>query len=624
MIKRKNKPGLLSQPFTAPLLSLACALFNTGCTELNSEEPIVPSTPVSSTTIISDKPPFALTLAQVKEWSPNSTLSTASNVSSVPLANRRPTFLNAAQKSLDTSVKVLYAPDGMNNFSNYLTTQESFNLYNFTHWPYIDVLNWFAGTADHTVQIPAKPWVETAHKNGVKVIGSVFFAIDQWGGNPATMELFLEQDDQGHFIFADQLIRIADYYGFDGWLINQETHLTSIKDENNNLVKDEKDPETGKRLAKQLLTFMKYLTAKAPKEMEIHWYDSMVMSGEVKWQNALNDNNKMFLQDDVASADAIFLNYWWDQPMIQNSHQKALEIGRSPYDVYVGADLWPSRTAQKAFENDTWIDDLFVENGTRGLGSIALFAPNFNYNYDSPNSTLPSPYANFKEHPERVMSFYEGEQQLFGGDDLNPFYPDEGWKGIGRYVPAKTTLTTLPFETTFNTGQGKKRVEEGVLLSGEWTDIRQQSPLPTWQFAVLSNNNQTTKADNLIVKNVRYDFDTVFDGGSSLLLENTQTDFDIDIPLYGTFLSLKNPFSLNVVFSGDSSGTQVYLDLENRGRAFFDLSSPSASVKTINSWTSVTFDLSEFEGMTIQKIGIVQQASTNRSASLNIGRLSIQ
>jgi endo-beta-N-acetylglucosaminidase D len=193
----------------------------------------------------------------------------------------------------------------MNNFANYLTAQPQFNLYNFTHWSQIDVLNWFAGTADLTVQIPARPWVDTAHKNGVKVIGSVFLGIAQWGGNPDTVEALLEQDPQGRFILADKLIQIADYYGFDGWLMNQETDLTAVKDAQNQLVKGKKDPERGRDLARRLLAFMQYLTANAPQGMEIHWYDSMLASGEVRWQNQLNAKNQQFLQAHVPSADAI-------------------------------------------------------------------------------------------------------------------------------------------------------------------------------------------------------------------------------------------------------------------------------------------------------------------------------
>jgi endo-beta-N-acetylglucosaminidase D len=176
----------------------------------------VPTQP--ATTIQPDQPPFALTLAQLKSWSTQSPLAAADNVSQQPLVRRfvAPLARNSSAVVQDHQARVLYAPDGMNNFANYLTAQPKFNLYNFTHWAQIDVLNWFAGTADLTVQIPARPWVDTAHKNGVKVIGSVFLGIAQWGGNPDTVEMLLQQDAEGRFVMAHQLVALAQYYGFDG------------------------------------------------------------------------------------------------------------------------------------------------------------------------------------------------------------------------------------------------------------------------------------------------------------------------------------------------------------------------------------------------------------------------
>ena len=197
--------------------------------------PQVQSEPAQSTGLTPDQPPFALTLQQTKAWTPHGTTASKANISQVALAKRLPAALTATQ-AVNQQAQVLYAPDGMNNFGNYLQPQPKANLYSFSNWSQIDILNWFAGTADLSVQIPARPWVETAHKNGVKVLGSVFLGIAQWGGNPDTVEKLLEQDAQGNFIMADQLLRIAGYYGFDGWLVNQETDLTVVKDAQNQLV----------------------------------------------------------------------------------------------------------------------------------------------------------------------------------------------------------------------------------------------------------------------------------------------------------------------------------------------------------------------------------------------------
>ena len=546
------------------------------------------------------QPPFALTLQQARDWSPQTDTASADNVSKVPLARRISAPLPGL-KQLDTQAKVLYAPDGMNNFANYLTPQPQFNLYNFTHWSQIDVLNWFAGTADLTVQIPARPWVDTAHKNGVKVIGSVFLGIAQWGGNPDTVEALLEQDSQGRFILADQLIRIADYYGFDGWLMNQETDLTSVKDAQNQLVKGQKDPQRGRDLARRLLAFMQYLTANAPQGMEIHWYDSMLASGEVHWQNQLNAKNQHYLQAQVPTSDAMFLNYWWDKAMVLSSRQKALELGRSPYDVYTGVDLWPSRDAQRAFSSYQWLDWLF--EGHKALSSIALFAPNLNFNFEGEPQT--PAFSRFRTDPTDVSSFYATESRIFAGDDLNLALVDKsGWKGLGAYLPAKSSLLSLPFSSSFNTGQGKVMMQHGKKKGGAWTDMSQQDLLPTWQFAVQGSNTLQ----------LSYDFDQPYQGGSSLAVRGKATRLSL-MPLYHSSVVLSANSKIRVISQGQTQGLQLYLQTAEGERQLLPLESSTA-------WNTQTQSLAALAGRNIVQIGLMTEGATE-ALDARLGLLEI-
>ncbi|WP_245921553.1 endo-beta-N-acetylglucosaminidase [Bowmanella denitrificans] len=545
--------------------------------------------------IQSSQPPFALTIEQTRNWSPEAATANRDNVSNVALARRFSAPLPGQQGS---AAKVLYAPDGMNNFANYLRAQPQFNLYNFTHWSQIDVLNWFAGTADLTVQIPARPWVDTAHKNGVKVIGSVFLGVAQWGGNADTVAALLEQDSQGRFILADKLIEIASFYGFDGWLINQETDLTAVKDADNQLVKDQRDPQRGRELASRMLAFMQYLTANAPQGMEIHWYDSMLASGEVRWQNQLNDNNQAFLQDQVRSSDAIFLNYWWNQQMVQSSVAKAREIGRSPFDVYVGADLWPSRNAQRAFSRYQWLDWLF-EDG-QALASIALFAPNVNYNFDGEAHT--PAFSQFDNDAQDEAAFYASEVRLFAGDDLNLASLDkDGWKGIGAYLPVKSTITALPFVTSFNTGQGKVWMENGDKRGGPWTDMSRQDLLPTWQFAHSGPLS------------LHFDFDQVFAGGSSIAIQ-ADKGMAGQAQLFATELMMTASTRLKLVTKGDAQGLALSLQTA-------DGQSMTLAIKSSTNWATQRFELAELAGKKLTAIGL--QTNGGQQLQAYLGHLEL-
>ena len=94
--------------------------------------------------------PYILTVDELKQWT--TTGATASS-DLIATANLAPRFINTETQfnpALSNDMKIAYLPDGMNNFGNYYGEQSQFNLYNFTHWAYIDKLVWFGGTASQT------------------------------------------------------------------------------------------------------------------------------------------------------------------------------------------------------------------------------------------------------------------------------------------------------------------------------------------------------------------------------------------------------------------------------------------------------------------------------------------
>ncbi len=566
------------------------------------------------------QPPFSLTLSQALDWHETSEFATKDNVSRIPLATRIDPRIGALQANLDSHARILLAPDGMNNFGNYLHAQDTFNLYNFTNWAYIDTLNWFAGTADQTVNVPARPWVEAAHKNGVRVLGTVFLGIAQWGGSADKVERLLVQDDAGRFIAAHKLVAMAEYYGFDGWLINQETNLQAVKDEHGNIIPGEIDKERAAKLALKMQDFMRYLTNLAPPHIEIHWYDSMIMDGRVRWQNALNEKNLPFFQEDKDSprtADAMFVNYWWNGEMLNDSAELAKQKGRSPYDVYFGADLWPERKAQRAFSTYTWLDAIFPKNAPAKT-SLALFANNVNFNF-SGTDKLPA-YSRYQQDPNDVERFYETEQRLFAGNDLNVAIKDnEEWPGIGAHVAARSVISSLPFSTYFNTGHGRLRMKGGQKVSADdWHDIAQQDILPTWQFAV-----QNTMTKGLV--DIQYDFSDAYNGGSSLRFTIAPfADEHIEIPLFKTQLLLSNNTRLIAnVKSEEASASEVYLLLSfsdgNQTRVPLAANSAFAT----GEWSSSSQVLSANIGQTLTRISLQVNAG-NKKKTFLLGGLHIE
>ena len=538
--------------------------------------------------------PFQLTLAELRDWSPDGPLAEPRNVSRVELRTRFADPRSQLDSDLPADARVLIAPDGIDTLANHLQAQDRFNLYTFTHWSSVDVLNWFGGTAERNVSIPSRPWVEAAHRNGVKVLGTVFFAPEAWGGSEETVVEFLRRDDAGGFPNALKLIEIAEYYGFDGWLMNQETDLSGI----------------GPRAGSDFLDFMAYFLARRPAGMEIHWYDSMLPSGAVDWQNELNDANARFLQDGQRrTADAMFVNYWWRRDMVEGSAATARSLGRSPVDVFTGADLWPDRRGQSLDRLPGWLDEMSAPGGGP-LTSIALFANNYNFTYSGSETRAAA--SRFAGDPDDVAAFYRAADRLFGGDDANPAAhdPPGAWPGIGSRVPARSVLDRLPFATSFSAGHGRFLAAEGVVEAGPWHDMSAQDPLPSWQFAVIGN----------LETKVRFDFDRAWNKGNSLRLDAKPAAGAASVPLFKTLFDAQPGLEVDVVYSvaGGYRGASMWFEDEN-GRMH-----RVALAATAGEWSRTAARIAGWPGGTIVRIGIELAEGDVPHAVVHLGSVSVR
>jgi len=490
----------------------------------------------------------------------------------------------------------------MNNFGNYNGEQPVFNYYNFTHWAYIDKLVWFGGTADDTVQIPSAPWVNAAHKNGVKVFGNVFFSPNAWGGSTATMTNFLEKDGSGNFIAVTKLKEIMEYYNFDGWFINEET-------------------DTNGTTGQLMYEFVRELTAAIePLGKEVIWYDAMLLSGTVSWQNALSANNYMFFQNDDNGlpgdgyeqrvSSSMFVNFFWsgsNNPSVSSSNAGVL--GRSPYDVFTGVDLWPGRN-QAAFETggNNWMSDIH-QSATTAYTSLGLFAVNAIYNN--------AQYSNFNNDPNDRLSFYEAERHMFGGADFNPSQVDaSGFKGISNWVPATSVINTLPFETSFNTGHGRKKFTDGTeTSSSDWHNMSDQELLPTWQFAVEGNQSITAS----------FDFNDAYNGGNSIKFDGIITGGSPStVKLYKTDLSIGTETVLELTYkTGQIAPTNMDVLL-----AFDDnptnLIPYSLGNSTSVGWNTETLNLTSHSGKKLVMVAFeLSSGTTVNPYSINLGKIKV-
>jgi len=545
--------------------------------------------------------PYILTVDELKQWTTTGPTASTDLIATVNLA---PRFTNTATQfnpALTNDMQIAYLPDGMNNFGNYFGEQSQFNLYNFTHWAYLDKLVWFGGTASQTIQLPSSPWTNAAHKNGVKVFGNVFFAPTAFGGATATLTNFLEQDIDGHFVVIPKMITMMQYYNFDGWFINQET-------------------ATNATTAVLMHDFVRDLTEQTEAlGKEVMWYDAMRLNGAVGWQNRLNAVNSPFVQDDqnldgsfeTRVSSSIFINFFWSSNAFPTaSRTRANLIGRSQFDVFTGADIWPGRNQGNFETNGNAFMTNLHENATTPFTSLGLFAPNCVYN----NST----FSNFNNDPTDYASFYNAENHLFSGDDNNPALVDAtGFKGLSNWIPEASVISTLPFETNFCTGHGTKKFSNGIQIGSEsWHHINEQDLLPTWQFAFSENNNLTAN----------WDFQNAYNKGNSLKVTgDLPANASIELMLYKTKLLVTSETQIDVVWQSAFAGnTLVKLILvfadEPDQKYEFQINEGVAT-----DWIKKTITLdSFFTGREIAVIGLgFQSIEAVPSYSFSVGNLKV-
>src|SRR5699024_8211562 len=512
---------------------------------------------------------------ELLNWSPDKDSDAEFNRSRVPLAKREELYKvndNAQSKSK------LVALAALNSNTSGVPSQgdDEYFVNTFSNWQYVDLMVYWAGSSDEGIIVPpSADVIDAAHKNGVPITGNIFFPPEEYGGEFDWVNEMLTQRSDGSFPAADKLLEVADYYGFDGWFINQET---SGGDE---------------KTAKKMQDFMKYLQNHKSDNMEIIWYDSMTKDGEIDWQNALTDNNSDFLIDDGETvADSMFLNFWWDDQ--QSSFDKAQEIGVDPYRLFAGIDV-----EQDGTDTDISWDGIFPDNADP-LASLGIYRPDWTF-----------------ETSENMKEFNQKEIEFWTAPSGNPSETDDNddWKGMSHYFTAKTAVQDLPFVTHFNTGSGKSFSVDGNVVSEQsWNNRSVQDILPTWRWLI--------EGDQSI--NVDFDSEDAYYGGNSLKISgDMDTDDSSHIKFYKTNLPIQEDTEISLTYKTNSKDPNlklgisfiddpdefVYLDLKNQEK---------------NEWVTDSFELDKYSDKKIGAISLFVDSDENVDEfTANIGEMKV-
>lgn len=515
--------------------------------------------------------------ADLLDWTPGENPNDIYNVSSIPLAERvDKEKLTPANDTQNKDVKVVAisimnsstsgnAPHGLNTVSSNV----------FSYWQYIDKLVYWGGSSgEGLIVTPSADVIDAGHKNGVPVLGTVFFPQAAHGGKIGWLNDFLQKDENGEFPMVDKLIEVADYFGFDGWFINQETEGS------------ESDPDglLTEEHAALMQEFIKAFKAKAGDSLELMWYDSMTVSGEMDWQNALTDENKYFIigEDQEAVADSMFLNFWWNtntyapDELLKASSEKAAELGVDPYDLYAGIDVQANGTKT----NVRW--NLYAADGQAPYTSLGLYCPSWTY------------FA-----AEDFFSDYqEKEGQLWVNEKGDPFVDitaEEGkWAGISTYAIEKTVVNSVPFITNFSMGNGYNFFINGEKVSTkDWNNRSLQDVLPTYRWHI-----EQGEGNGL---DVIMDYSDAYYGGTSVkMYGKVAKDQPSTLKLYSSDLAITEGLSFTA---------KAKCSVELSMSLVVTLSDGTTQIipgdqKVGTEWTSISFDVSGLTGKNVSGFDI--------------------
>lgn len=533
--------------------------------------------------------------AGLLEWKAEEDEDLRFNVSSVPLAKRADLAeletVNSTQNK-DTKVMAVSIMNGSTS-GNSPHGLNKMNANTFSYWQYVDLLVYWGGSSgEGLIVAPSADVVDAGHRNGVKVIGTIFMPQAAHGGKMQWLEDLLTRKEDGSYPVADKLIEVADVYGFDGWFMNQETEGT------------DEEPLTADHAAR-MREFLSYYKEKAP-ELELIYYDSMTVDGKMDWQNALTEKNAAYLmnEDGEAVADEMFLNFWWTteklagEELLKASAGLAKEKGIDPYDLYAGVDIqsngYDTPVRWDLFENP--------EGGT--YTSLGLYCPSWAY-----------------FSAGTVQDFWKQENKLWVNSKGDPSYEadvsgdDTQWRGVSAYVVERTAVTELPFVTNFCMGNGYGFYKNGQLISMlDWNNRSVSDILPTYRY-IIENGEGNTLAADLDVGDAYY-------GGNSLILRgDVKEDTESVIKLYSADLDAQEQmiFTTAAKVRGPEVALDAVLALNDGSEVILE-----GDKKVGEEWTVVSYDAASLAGKTIKTISYRIKAGEDANGlQLRLGNITM-
>ncbi|KAJ6615525.1 glycoside hydrolase family 85 protein [Mycena sp. CBHHK59/15] len=472
---------------------------------------------------------------------------------------------------IDTRGKLLVCHDYKGGY-----TESPFSLgYTFNFWSSADTFVYFS---HHRVTVPPPGWITAAHRQGVKMLGTLIF---EGSGEDDCLRLLvgrLPKSKTGSARpptdfrslplsphYARVLAKLAQHRGFDGYLLNFECPLRG-------------GFEQARALSAWITLLVDEMKATIGPHAEAVWYDSVVITGQLAWQDRLNSFNLPFF----LSSTSIFTNYTWapSYPAKTSQYFHSLDqtvthtARKTLRDIYMGVDVFGRGShggggfgAYKALAH-------IAE--TAGL-STAFFGQGWTW-----ESTQDAPGFSWE-------SWFADDRRLWAGPRagenvavpaMKPNRAGEPACAHGPFTPVASFFAqcappdprAVPLHTTFCPGVGRAWFVDGVRVfaRGEgWTDIDKQTSIGdlVWPMPVLAWEGDSAGTLPAVASEVT--LQEAWNGGSCLRL-GLSADGDagedagfrcVWLPVQSVTITPRKSYEATAVYKIDKEDANVDLDI---------------------------------------------------------------
>ncbi|KAI0689105.1 glycosyl hydrolase family 85-domain-containing protein [Cytidiella melzeri] len=516
---------------------------------------------------VGDDAPFFRSLGELDDWAATANFTK-------PLAGVLP-YTPRSDAESDNSVgrgKLLVCHDYKGGYSE----KPSSLAYTFNFWSLCDTFIYFA---HHRVTIPPSGWTTAAHRQGVKMLGTLIFEhaeseqdclrllvgrLPHSRTGPARSSSNSSLPVSRHY--ARLLADLAYQRGFDGYLLNVEVPL-----------------QGGIEQCRALSTWISLLEAELKQRVGDHaqaiWYDSVILDGQLRWQDRLNSYNLPFF----LPSSGFFTNYTWPPHYPSATAQYFLSLNSNSTavnrstkrlnDIFVGVDVWGRGQhgggGLGCYKALSHIDPQFL-----GL-SVALFG--HGWTWESQQDREGWDWDTWWAY-ERL--FWVGPSTA---SDMPVVQDVPNQSGLvcahGPYQPiADFFQQSLPpnpaelsFFTSFSPGVGRAWYVHGVKVwemeegSPGWTDLDKNTslgdmvwPKPTLSWHEMERSDALPTASSTLV------MDDAWLGGSSLrlTLDMAETEEDdaffrcVWLPVQSLAITPNKAYTMTIVFKTEAGVDQ--------------------------------------------------------------------